>query len=58
MTASDAMHDGRIHSRPKDYLCYHARTGKTDEIVFTFAALDPTATNPPRSQTNAYYVKG
>jgi hypothetical protein len=26
--------------------------------VFTFAALDPTATDPTRSQTNAYYVKG
>jgi hypothetical protein len=45
-------------NRPRDYLCYNPTTGKIDEIVFTFAALDPTATNPTRSQTNAYHVKG
>jgi hypothetical protein len=45
-------------NRPRDYLCRNAATGKTDEVYFTFAALDPTATDPARSQTNAFYVKG
>jgi hypothetical protein len=45
-------------NRPRDYLCRNAATGKTDEVYFTFAALDPTATDPSRSQTNAFYVKG
>ena len=45
-------------NRPKDYLCHNAATGKTDEVYFTFAALDPTATDPSRSQSNAFYLKG
>lgn len=45
-------------NRPRDYLCRDASTGKTDEVYFTFAALDPTATDASRSQTNAFYVKG
>ena len=45
-------------NRPRDYLCRNASTGKTDEVYFTFAALDPTASDPSRSQTNAFYVKG
>ena len=45
-------------NRPKDYLCVNSATGKTDEVYFTFAALDVTATNPSRSQTNAFYIKG
>jgi hypothetical protein len=45
-------------NRPKDYLCRNAATGKTDEVWFTFAALDPTTSTSPRSQTNAFYVKG
>ncbi|NUR16450.1 MAG: hypothetical protein HOQ13_09070 [Dermatophilaceae bacterium] len=45
-------------NRPRDYLCRNASTGKTDEVYFTFAALDPTATDPSRSQTNAFYLKG
>lgn len=46
-------------NRPKDYLCRNAATGKTDEVYFTFAALDLTASNPTyRSQTNGFYVKG
>ncbi|MGO4597237.1 hypothetical protein [Terrabacter sp. 2RAF25] len=45
-------------NRPRDYLCRNASTGKTDEVWFTFAALDPTASDPSRSQTNAFYVKG
>ena len=45
-------------NRPKDYLCRNSATGKTDEVYFTFAALDPTANDPSRSQTNAFYVKG
>jgi hypothetical protein len=45
-------------NKPRDYLCYNRATGKTDEIVFTFAALDPTASDPSRSQSNAYYFKG
>jgi hypothetical protein len=45
-------------NKPRDYLCPNRATGKTDEIVFTFAALEPTASDPSRSQTNAYYFKG
>jgi hypothetical protein len=45
-------------NKPKDYLCVNRATGKTDEIYFTFAALDPTATDPSRSQSNAFYLKG
>jgi hypothetical protein len=45
-------------NRPRDYLCRNASTGKTDEVWFTFAALDVTASNPYRSQTNGFYVKG
>jgi hypothetical protein len=45
-------------NKPRDYLCHSSATGKTDEIVFTFAALDPTASDPSRSQSNAYYFKG
>jgi hypothetical protein len=35
-------------NKPKDYFC----GGR--EIYFTFAALDPTATDASRSQTNAF----
>jgi hypothetical protein len=45
-------------NRPKDYLCHNAASGKTDEVYFTFAALDPTAIDPSRSQSNAFYLKG
>jgi hypothetical protein len=45
-------------NKPRDYFCHNSATGKTDEIVFTFAALDPTASDPSRSQSNAYYYKG
>jgi hypothetical protein len=45
-------------NRPRDYLCRNASTGKTDEVWFTFAALDVTASNPHRSQTNAFLTKG
>jgi hypothetical protein len=45
-------------NRPKDYLCYDPATRKTDEIYFTFAALDPRPTDPSRSQTNAFSVNG
>ncbi len=45
-------------NRPQDYLCANPATGKTDEIYFTFAALDPTATDPSRSQSNAFLVSG
>jgi hypothetical protein len=45
-------------NRPRDYLCFNPATRKTDEVLFTFAALDPTATDPSRSQTNAFYTKG
>jgi hypothetical protein len=45
-------------NKPRDYLCRNSATGKTDEIVFTFAALDPTASDPARSQSNAYVFKG
>jgi hypothetical protein len=45
-------------NRPRDYLCFNSATRKTDEVLFTFAALDPTATDPSRSQANAFYTKG
>jgi len=45
-------------NRPRDYLCHSPATGKTDEVYFTFAALDPTATDPSRSQSNAFFDKG
>jgi hypothetical protein len=45
-------------NRPRDYLCRNAATGKTDEVWFTFAALDVTASNPYRSQTNGFYARG
>ncbi len=45
-------------NKPKDYLCRDAATGKTDEVYFTFAALDPKPTDASVSQTNAYLVKG
>jgi hypothetical protein len=45
-------------NKPKDYLCTNPATGKTDEVYFTFAALDPTATDPSRSQSNAFLVSG
>ena len=45
-------------NRPKDYLCVNPATRTTDEIYFTFAALDPTPTDASRSQSNAFYVTG
>lgn len=45
-------------NRPRDYLCFNPDTDKTDEVYFTFAALDPTESDPSLSQTNAFYVKG
>ena len=45
-------------NRPRDYLCFNPATSKTDEVLFTFAALDPTASDPSRSQTNAFYSPG
>jgi hypothetical protein len=45
-------------NKPRDYLCHNAATNKTDEVLFTFAALDPTASDASRSQTNAFYIKG
>jgi len=45
-------------NRPRDYLCYNPATSKSDEVLFTFAALDPTVTDPSVSQTNAFYIKG
>jgi len=45
-------------NRPRDYLCYNPATHKSDEVLFTFAALDATATDPSHSQTNAFYIKG
>lgn len=45
-------------NKPRNYFCFNPETRKTDEIYFTFAALDPTATDPSRSQSNAFYLKG
>jgi hypothetical protein len=45
-------------NRPRDYLCYNPATSKSDEVLFTFAALDATVTDPSHSQTNAFYIQG
>jgi hypothetical protein len=45
-------------NRPRDYLCYNPATRKSDEVLFTFAALDATATDPSHSQTNAFSITG
>jgi hypothetical protein len=45
-------------NRPRDYLCHNPATNKSDEVLFTFAALDPKVTDPSVSQTNAFYIKG
>ena len=45
-------------NRPRDYLCYNPATSKSDEVLFTFAALDATVTDPSVSQTNAFYIQG
>ena len=45
-------------NKPRDYLCYNPATRKTDEVLFTFALLDATVTDPSHSQTNAFYIKG
>ena len=45
-------------NRPRDYVCFNPATGETDEVWFTFAALDPKPTDPSRSQTNAFLVRG
>ena len=45
-------------NQPRHYLCHNADTDKTDEVLFTFAALDPTASDASRSQTNAFYIQG
>jgi len=45
-------------NKPRDYLCHNLTTGNTDEILFTFAALDPTTSDAFRSQTNAFFNPG
>jgi hypothetical protein len=45
-------------NRPRDYLCFNPATSKSDEVLFTFAALDATVTDSSVSQTNAFYIKG
>lgn len=40
-------------NKPKDYFCPN-----NVEVFFTFAALDPTPTDPSRSQSNAFRVSG
>src|SRR5262245_61881517 len=57
----DALYVGQLGctqrfavNRPKDYICRNPATGKTQEVWFTFAALDPKPTDPSRSQTNAF----
>jgi hypothetical protein len=44
-------------NKPRDYFCFNAATGKTDEIWFTFAMLEFTA-DGSKSQTNAFFVQG
>jgi len=43
-----------VVNKPKDYFCTNPSTGKTQEVYFTYAALDPKPTDPSRSQTNAF----
>ena len=45
-------------NRPRDYLCYNPATHKSDEVLFSFAALDPTVIDPSRSHTTAFFFKG
>ena len=45
-------------NRPRDYLCFNPSTRKSDEVLFTFAALDATVTDHSVSQTNAFYIRG
>lgn len=45
-------------NRPRDYLCYNPATHKSDEVLFSFASLDPRATDPSRSHTTAFFFKG
>jgi hypothetical protein len=45
-------------NKPRDYFCFDAVTGTLDEVYFTFAALEPTASDPSNSQTNAFLVQG
>ena len=42
-------------NKPRDYLCHNLTTGATDEIVFTFSALEPSPSDPARSQTNSFH---
>lgn len=62
-TKLDAMYVGRLGctrnvavNKPRDYFCTNRSTGKTVEVWFTFAALDPKPSD--RSQTNAYLGRG
>lgn len=64
-TKLDSMYVGQLGctrkvavNKPRDYICTNRSTGKTNEIWFTFAALDPKASDPSRSQTNAYLGNG
>ena len=45
-------------NRPRDYLCYNPATSKSDEVLFTFAAIDATVTDSSVSQTNDFYIQG
>jgi hypothetical protein len=45
-------------NKPQDFLCFNPDTRKVDEVLFTFAALDPTPSDPSLSQSNAFYFKG
>jgi hypothetical protein len=45
-------------NKPRDYVCTNPATGTSEEVLFTFAALDPKATDPSVSQTNAFLLQG
>jgi hypothetical protein len=47
-----------VVNKPRNYFCTNPSTGKTDEVFFTFAALDPKPTDSSRSQSNAFLVRG
>ena len=45
-------------NKPRAYLCHNLTTGASDEIVFTFSAVEPTPSDPSRSQTNGFHFAG
>jgi hypothetical protein len=57
VTQKGCVEKGAVN-KDLDFFCFDASTKKTDEVYFTFAALDLTFDGVNISQTNAFYVKG